>query len=114
VTAKYFYTYEGSAQGEVGSCLLVGNTSFGSNITSKVNVNLDSTAINHILKISFDSDAGVLRPGEYVECQTSFNKLNWANYDQSNDFSFSALTNYQDWQKVAGYINDFLKWGTTP
>lgn len=114
VTAKYFYTYEGAAQREETNVHWTGILPSGRDITPKMNAIIESTAINHILRISFDSGAGVLRPGEYVECQTCFNKLNWANYDQSNDFSFSALTNYQDWQKVTGYINDILKWGTAP
>lgn len=114
VSAKYFYTYEGSAQNEITQVYWSGILPSGRGITPKVNAVIESADVNHILRISFDSDAGVLRPGEYVECQTCFNKSNWGNYDQSNDFSFSVLTNYQDCQKVAGYINNSLVWGTTP
>lgn len=114
VTAKYFYTYEGSVQGEETHVYWAGILPSGRYITPKMNAVIESTDINRILTISFDSDAGILKPGEYVECQICFNKLNWANYDQSNDFSFRAVTNYQDWQKVAGYINNYLKWGITP
>ena len=114
VTAKYFYTYEGAAQREETHVHWSGILPSGRDITSKVNATIESLDVNHILNISFDSDAGVLIPGEYVECQTRFNKLNWTNYDQSNDFSFSTFTNFWDWQKVAGFINNSLIWGTTP
>lgn len=114
VTAKYFYTYEGSSQGEVAQVYWSGILPSGINVTSKINTAIESTNNNRTLNISFDSDAGVLRAGEIIECHTCFNKLNWAIYDQSNDFSFGALTNYQDWPKIAGYINNYLLWGTTP
>lgn len=114
VTAKYFYTYEGSAQSEITHVYWSGILPSGISIANKVNASIESQGVNHIFKISFSSDAGVLKPGEYIECQTCFNKLDWVNYDQSNDFSYGALTNYQDWNKIAGFVNGTLVWGTTP
>lgn len=114
VTAKYYYTYEGSAQNELTQVYWAGILPSGRSITSKVNAVIEGNSTNRVYNLSFDSDAGILKPGEYVECQSRFNKMNWSNYNQSNDYSFGAVTSFQDWQKITGYISGFLKWGTAP
>lgn len=114
VSARYYYNYEGTAQNEIANVYWTGILPSGTNITSKVNTNIESAGTDRIYTISFDSDAGIIKPGEYVECQTRFNKVDWSNYNQSNDFSFAPVFNYQDWEKTAGFINGVLVWGTTP
>ncbi len=114
VSAKYYYTFEGSAQNEIAQVYWSGILPSGRDITSKVNTTIESADVNRIYNISFDSDAGIIKPGEFVECQTAIHKTSWSNYNQSNDFSFGAVTSYQDWQKFAGFVDGSLVWGTTP
>ena len=40
------------------------------------------------LEIGFDSSAGTLEPGQTVSVQSNFNKKDWSNYNQANDYSF--------------------------
>ena len=41
------------------------------------------------LEIGFDSNAGTLEAGQTVNVQSNFNKKDWSNYNQANDYSFN-------------------------
>lgn len=79
------------------------------NVTGKF-VKMDNPTKNAdtYCEISFSSDAGELNPGESVSVQTSINKKDWSNYDQSNDYSFNNSGN------VVVYVNNKIASGTEP
>jgi hypothetical protein len=66
------------------------------------------------VKITFRQGAGMIGIGEYVEIQTRYNKVDWSNYDQSNDWSFVGYTEYTNWDKVGVYYDGVLIWGEEP
>jgi xyloglucan-specific exo-beta-1,4-glucanase len=67
------------------------------------------------LEIGFTSEAGSLASGKSAYVQTRFNKSNWSNYTQSNDYSFnSSAKDFADWTNVTAYISDSLQWGMEP
>ena len=82
------------------------NATFGS--ISKKN-NADS-----YLDLSFNSNE-VLKPKGDIYIYGRIHKNNWANFNQSNDYSFNSSSNdYVEWKKVTGYINGTLVWGNEP
>ncbi len=55
-----------------------------------------------------------LQPNEYVEIQARFNKSDWSNMTQSNDWSFSNSQSWTESMKVTGYSGGTLVWGQEP
>lgn len=71
--------------------------------------------VDSYLEISFDTNAGSLESEGILEAQIRFAKIDWSNFDQSNDYSFnSTSSNYVEWNKVTGYIDGKLLWGVEP
>ncbi|OPX46461.1 endoglucanase 1 precursor [Ruminiclostridium hungatei] len=67
------------------------------------------------LEISFRSEAGSLEPGADLEIKCRIAKVDWSNYEQSDDYSFNnTATEYSDWNKTTGYLNGRLVWGLEP
>jgi hypothetical protein len=56
----------------------------------------------------------VLQPGQYINVQSRFNKSDWSNMTQSNDWSFAPYTTFTDWAQVTGYLGGSLVWGEEP
>ncbi len=110
VKIRYFYTIDGYNEqnfycdwSNIGSSNVLG--SFKSLSDSKSNG-------DYYFELGFKDSSGVIYPQEWVEVHTRFAKTNWANYTQSDDYSFNpSSTQYEDWTKVNGYINDVLIWG---
>lgn len=71
---------------------------------------------NYYLEAGFTSAAGSLGANCATgEIQTRFNKTDWSNYMQSNDYSFrSDASNFIDYENVTVYYNGQLVWGTEP
>ncbi|KAB3535452.1 hypothetical protein F8154_06620 [Alkaliphilus pronyensis] len=107
---RYFFTTDGEEQlnyyvdwSNVGASNIKGKFSE----LAKPRTNGD-----HYFEIGFESSAGSLASGEYVEIHTRLAKNDWSNFDQSNDFSFNPDSNrYEDWTKVNGYYEGFFVWG---
>ena len=55
-----------------------------------------------------------MNPGEDVEIQSRFNKTDWSNYTQSNDWSYTAYTAFTNWTHMTVYLNGTLVWGQEP
>lgn len=56
----------------------------------------------------------VLQPGQAIQVQSRFNKSDWGNMSQTNDWSFAANSSYVDDSKATGYISASLVWGQEP
>lgn len=114
VEAKFYYIYEGMGQTETVNIYWAGIQPSGTYIAPYVNTDLQAVGADHIITYSVDAAAGALQPGEYVEIQSRFNKSDWSNYYQPNDYSFGYVTVFQDWTYVTGYVDGTLVWGTEP
>jgi hypothetical protein len=70
---------------------------------------------DHYLSVKFDDAAGSLAAGQDTgEIQTRFNKVDWSNYDETNDHSYSSNTSYADSWSVALFRNGQRVWGIRP
>jgi hypothetical protein len=56
----------------------------------------------------------VLQPGQNIQIQSRFNKSDWSNMLQDNDWSYAAYTSYTQWTHITGYLNGSLVWGQEP
>jgi hypothetical protein len=56
----------------------------------------------------------VLQPGQKIQIQGRFNKSDWSNMTQGNDWSFAPNTSFADSTLVTGYMNGTLVWGQEP
>lgn len=74
------------------------------------------TNASHYLELSFSTEAGTLAPGSDTgEIKVRFNKTDWSNYDESNDYSFAGSTSgYQANAHITVYSNGTLVWGNEP
>lgn len=68
------------------------------------------------LEISFPTTAGNLAAGANSgDIQTRFNKNDWSDYAQTNDYSFdSSYTTFGQNTRITGYIDGVLAFGTEP
>jgi endoglucanase len=113
-TIRYWFTREGTAKQQFAcDYAKIGCA----NLTAKF-VKLDATRpnANFYLQIGFKSGAGSVAPGGHSgPIQTRFNKTDWSNYDERNDYSYDATkTAFADWTRVTVYRNGVLVWGIEP
>jgi len=113
VKVRYYYTTNGNqAQSYAIDWASIGST----NITgSFVAMATAKTTADTYLEIGFTSAAGTLAAGQSLDIQVRFNKKNWSNYTQTDDYSFnSTATAYADWTNMTGYLAGSLQWGIEP
>ena len=114
VTIRYWYTVDGDkAQSAVSDWAQIG----ASNVTFKfVKLSGSVSGADYYLEIGFKSGAGQLQPGKDTgEIQIRFNKSDWSNYNQGNDWSWAqSMTSYGENVKVTAYIDGVLVWGQEP
>jgi cellulose 1,4-beta-cellobiosidase len=74
------------------------------------------TNTDTILEVSFTSGAGAIAAGQSSgEMQIRLSKSDWANFNESNDYSFDATkTAFADWDRVVLLRNGSVVWGTAP
>ncbi len=114
LTIRYWYTEDGTESQNfycdyaVAGCANV--TGSFTTLTSPT-----STADTY-LQIGFSSSAGSIAiNGNSGDIQTRVAKSDWTNYNQANDYSWSATqTSYAPWSYVTLYQNGALVWGTEP
>jgi hypothetical protein len=115
LTIRYWYTID-TVQPQTAWCDFA--TLGCSNIVeSFVSVSPARTNADTYLLVGFASGAGNLAAngGSTGEIQARFNKNDFSNYTESNDYSYDVTkTSYADWAKVTLYQNGTLVWGTEP
>jgi endoglucanase len=69
----------------------------------------------YAMRVSFLSGAGQILPAQDSgEIKLRFNRADWSEFRQSDDYSFSTPSDYQDWDRVTLYLNGQLVWGSEP
>src|SRR5690242_17203550 len=114
LTIRYWYTADGT-QAQQFACdyALAGC----GNITgSFVSLTSSASTADTYLQVGFTSGAGsIAANGNSGEIQSRFNKNDWSNYNQANDYSWNQnQTSYAAWSQVTLYLNGQLVWGTEP
>ena len=56
----------------------------------------------------------VLQPGQSIQIQSRFNKSDWSNMLQNNDWSYTASTSFVQSTHITGYLSGALVWGQEP
>jgi hypothetical protein len=113
VKIRYYYTING-AQTQNFYCDYspVGSSNVNG---SFVTMETAKTGADTYVEIAFASGAGSLAAGGSTTVQARVAKSNWANYTQTDDYSFnSTATTFVDWTKVTGYVSGSLQWGIEP
>ncbi len=88
----------------------------GTNVTSDIQVSVMPTTLGTQTNyISIKFTGGItLQPNQYVQIQSRFNKSDWSNMLQDNDWSYAAYTSFTNWNKITAYVNGSLVWGQEP
>jgi hypothetical protein len=87
-------------------------TSINSNVQLTVVAKTQGTQ-THYISVKFTGGI-ILQPNEYAEVQMRFNKSDWSNMLQSNDWSYAAYNDFTNWSRITGYINGVKVWGDEP
>ena len=67
------------------------------------------------LRIDFGPAAGVIEQGQDSgEIKIRFNRNDWSPLEQSDDYSFSPVTEYVEWDRVTLYVDGQRVWGKEP
>lgn len=114
LTIRYWYTGDGTTSQQFwcdyaqAAC---------SNVTgSFTTLTAPTSTADTYLQVGFNSAAGSIAVnGNSGEIQVRFNKSDWSNYNQANDYSWNQnQTSYASWSQVTLYQNGLLVWGTEP
>jgi hypothetical protein len=114
VTVRYWYTVDGNRP-QTFSCDW---TSRGcTNVTGQfVTLSPARVGADTYLELGFTAGMGTLTPGQSTgEIQARFNKDNWTNFNEADDYSFDPTKlSFADFTRVTVYLNGTLIWGTEP
>jgi hypothetical protein len=73
------------------------------------------TGANFYFQVGFTAGAGTLAPGTNTnQIQLRFNKNDFSNYNEVDDYSYLATTTFTTTTKVTAYLNGALIYGTEP
>ena len=92
--------------------LMPAGTSVTGDVVTKVQATTLGGQTDYVL-YSFTGNL-VLQPGQKIQIQSRFNKNDWSNMNQANDWSFAPYTSYTNAPQVTGYLGVALVWGEQP
>gem|GEM_PF-2317907 len=112
VKIRYYYTADNKKEQEF-HCYNADMPTPYRSVTGNVNgkfVTMDKAmeGADTYLEIGFDSNAGALEAGQTLSIQSNFNKKDWSNYNQANDYSFNNA------DKTVVLVGDEVVKGTVP
>jgi subtilisin family serine protease len=116
VEVRYWYTADG-AQAERAVVDWAGLMPQGATITPHVQVAIVAVAQgsqDRYLRVRFGAQAGSLAQQQSVQVQSRLHKLDWSDYTQGNDHSFTDATGFVDWDRITVYLDGALVWGVEP
>ncbi len=114
LTIRYWYTADGTQAQQFACDYALADC--GNVTASFVSLTSPTSTADTYLQVGFTSGAGsIAANGNSGEIQTRFNKSDWSNYNQANDYSWNQnQTSYAAWSQVTLYLNGQLVWGTEP
>lgn len=114
LTIRYWFTRDGSQTQQLWCDYAVAGC--GNIAGSFVNLTTTTSTADTSIQVSFSSAAGsIATNANSGEIQLRFNKSDWSNYNQANDYSWNQnQTSYASWSQVTLYQNGQLVWGTEP
>ena len=116
VTVKYWFNCDCTNQTVQAWVDWAGLMPAGTTATGDVQVSVQSTTqggqTNYVL-YTFTGNV-VLQPGQAIQAQSRFNKSDWSNMTQGNDWSFAPNTSFTDDPQATGYLDGSLVWGQEP
>ena len=108
---KYWFTAEGNSG-------LQFYTDYAEKLAGKLNAEFqDANLLNadHDLEIGFSENAGLLYGfSNSGRIETRFNKIDWSNFDEANDYSYADVNQYSENPKITLYYKGNLVYGTEP
>jgi hypothetical protein len=116
VTVRYWFNCDCTNQTEQVWVDWAGLMPNGTTATGNVLVSIQATSLGgqtNYFQYSFTGNL-VLQPGQALQVQSRFNKSDWSNMTQGNDWSFAPNTSFMDSMQVTGYLNGSLVWGQEP
>ena len=76
---------------------------------------LDSPDSGRYLRLHFRTGLEPIPPGQDSgEIKIRFNRADWSEFRQDDDYSFSATSEYKDWEQVTLAVNGQIIWGSSP
>ena len=116
VTVRYWFNCDCTGQGLQAWVDWAGWMPSGQTVTTDVQTSVGSTSLGGQTGYILYTFTGnlVLQPGQSIEVQSRFNKSDWSNMLQNNDWSFAANTGFANDSHVTGYIGGALVWGQEP
>ncbi len=88
----------------------------GTSVTGDVQTTVQPTTLGgqtDYISYKFSGNL-VLQPGQFIEVQGRFNKSDYSNMTQSNDWSYAADTSFTQTTKITVYLGGVLVWGQEP
>ncbi|MFE6757024.1 glycoside hydrolase family 6 protein [Streptomyces sp. NPDC057684] len=112
VKVRYWFTPDSGASTFSTACdyAVLGCGTLTQNVTTSGS---PAAGASHYLEVGFGS--GTLAAGASTgEMQLRFNKTDWSNFNEADDYSRSTNTAYADASKIGVYVGGTLSWGTAP
>ena len=116
VTVKYWFNCDCTTQFVQAWVDWAGLMPSGTTATGNVQPLVQTTSLGgqtNVILYTFTGNM-VLQPGQAIQIQSRFNKSDWSNMIQGNDWSFAPYTSFTDWAQVTGYLSGSLVWGHEP
>jgi len=114
ITLRYWYTIDTAVVAQTAwldfAAIGNGNVALSIAAASPVRMNAD-----YYLQVGFTAAAGSLAAGANTSnIQTRFNKNDFTNYSEANDYSYTASLSFMTTTKVTAYRLGTLVYGTEP